>query len=171
MVSNGREDLVPIIQVDTDNNILAHIRVQSGHTRAELRVSKINNEQLPLILISSFISHFAVQCPDLGGNVRHSHDIVTSIKLARVIIRLRIVHVESVAISPSLIRELTTILLIFPCSLGPPCWSQCPCNMQKYYWRENVTLDPVTVSHSLNGTNNGSYKYFVVTRELFLLPR
>lgn len=39
-------------------------------------------------------------------------------------------------------------------------------------WRENVTLDPgVTVSHSLTGTNNGSYKYFVVTRELFLLPR
>ena len=72
--------------------------------------------------------------------------------------------------SPGLIRELTTILLIFPCSPGLVRHSaHVTC---RNYWRENVTLDPcVTVSHSLNGTNNGSYKYFVVTRKLFLLPR
>ena len=98
-----------------------------------------------------------------------THDTRDIDQTARVIIRLRIIHVVSVA-NPSLIRELMTILSIFPCSLGPLVGHSAHVTCRNY-WRENVTLDPVTVSHSLNGTNNGSYKYFVVTRELFLLPR
>ena len=113
-------------------------------TRAERRrVSKINNEPLPLILISSLISHLTVSCSVSRlwrHRVRHPRhgDIDQTARGCH----YQTPHRTCGVASPSLIRELTTILSIFPCSLGPWLVRHSAHVTCRNYWREKCNSSP-----------------------------